>query len=207
VNALKAPCFTVAIAIVFVATGLLTRAGEPRPRTREDLRVLARLDEHTKNSDRSVRNTIPTFLALKGSLGVLRDGEDVEFLSPDELQKGVCAPSLARLIRARYPAAYDDLTDAALERRVVAKHPEYRGVVCWLPAWIPAGPHEIVKYDWPAIAVAARRRLGLGWRLGLTAAFAALTLYLNYSGLVDVVLGNRYRLGQSRTAQSLHKLR
>jgi hypothetical protein len=204
---LKTLCFAVAIAVVFVATGLITRAGEPPPRTREDLRVLARLDEHTKKSDRSIRNTIPAFLALPGSLGVLRDGEDVGFLSPDELQKGLCAASLARLIRARYPGAYDDVADAVLERRVVAKYPEYRKVVCWLPAWIPAEPHEIVKYDWLASGVPARRALDLSWRLGFTAAFAAVALCLNCSGLIDVVSGNRYRLGQSRNARSSNKLR
>jgi hypothetical protein len=193
VNALKALGFAVAIAVVFAATSLVTRAGEPKPRTREDLRVLARLDEHTKNSDRTTRNTIPAFLALRGSLGVLRDEEDIEYLSPDELQKGVCTPSLARLIRARYPGSYDDVADALLERRVIAKHPEYRDVVCWLPAWIPAEPHEIVKYEWSASAVAPRRPLDFGWRIGITAAVAALMLGLNYSGLIELVFAARGR--------------
>jgi len=33
--------------------------------------------------------------------------------------------TLAQRIRAKYPGAYDDMDDAALERSVLAKHPEY----------------------------------------------------------------------------------
>ena len=32
---------------------------------------------------------------------------------------------LAQRIRAKYPGAYDDMDDAALEKAVLAKHPEY----------------------------------------------------------------------------------
>lgn len=34
-------------------------------------------------------------------------------------------PNLAALIRAKYPGAYDDVSDADLEKSVIAKHPEY----------------------------------------------------------------------------------
>ena len=38
-------------------------------------------------------------------------------------------PSLAQLIRDKYPGAYDDLSDADLEKQVVAKYPQYRDLV------------------------------------------------------------------------------
>jgi hypothetical protein len=36
--------------------------------------------------------------------------------------------TLARLVRAKYPGAYDDMTDVQLEDAVLAKYPEYRDV-------------------------------------------------------------------------------
>jgi hypothetical protein len=35
-------------------------------------------------------------------------------------------PSLAQMVRAKYPGAYDDIPDAQLEAQVLAKHPEYQ---------------------------------------------------------------------------------
>lgn len=47
---------------------------------------------------------------------------------------------LAKRIRAKYPGAYDDMDDAALEKAVLAKHPEYADLA--QPEKQPAQPAE-----------------------------------------------------------------
>lgn len=81
---------------------------------------------------------VPTGLVPLSAITSLNDGE---------LRKGFCTPTLTSLIRQRFPGSYDGMADAELEKRVLAKYPEYRGRICDLPAWIGAGPHEIVKYE------------------------------------------------------------
>jgi hypothetical protein len=71
-----------------------------------------------------------------------------------------------------------------LERRVIKTHPEYRQVICWLPTWIGADPHEIVKYDGRSRPAPSGGALTLGWRLGLASGFVFLALNVYYRGVV-----------------------
>ncbi len=105
-------------------------------------------------------------------------------LDEGELRKGFCTPTLTGLIRQRFPGSYDRMGDAELEKRVLAKYPEYRGRICDLPAWIAAGPHEIVKYeavnDRPAIVPA----LPPGVMAGLATFLLAILLLNVYYRLI-----------------------
>lgn len=184
-------CFIAVVALTFVIA-VLFLSGEP-PRTRENIRVLSRLDDYTRNSDPSAANTIPAFLALPGSVGVLaiapapdlassgnsRSARDIKSISETEIQKGFCTRSVHLLVRQQYPGVYDGLSDAELERRVIDRHPEYRDKLCILPAWIDATPHEIVKYELkPRVAVMPRPSVW-PWAALITAvvAVAALNVY------------------------------
>jgi hypothetical protein len=133
-----------ALILVFLSTGTVLSRG--RTTNEENARVLARLDEFTRSRGQSA-NTIPPFLLLPGDLGMEVGPSVIEPLSATELQKGFCTPSVAQLVRYRYPEDYQALADAELERLVVEKHPEYREQVCYLPPWIGAAPHQIVKYE------------------------------------------------------------
>jgi hypothetical protein len=189
--------FIAVVVLVFVIAAMLL-GGKP-PHTRENIRVLWRLDDYTRNSDASAANTIPAFLALPGNVGVLpialapdvassSDGftsaQDIKSISETEIQKGFCTRSVHLLVRQQYPGAYDDLSDAELERRVLDKHPEYRDKLCILPAWIDATPHEIVKYELkPQVAFMPRLAVW-PWAALITAVFAVAALNLYYRLLI-----------------------
>jgi hypothetical protein len=187
-----------AVALVFVITVMLLD-GEP-PRTRENIRVLSRLDDYTRNSEPSAANTIPAFLALPGSVGVLAialapdlvssgnastSAQDIKSISETEMQKGFCTRSVHLLVRQQYPGVYDGLSDAELERRVIDRHPEYRDKLCILPAWIDATPHEIVKYELkPRVAVMPQPSVW-PWAALITGVFAIAALNVYYRLLVS----------------------
>jgi hypothetical protein len=143
--------------------------------TRE-VRILARLDDYTRVQAPSVADTIPGFLQLPGDLGWVPRAPDIPVALRDalpqaavtdegrrdvvafgaitplpeaELRKGFCTPTLATYVRQRFPGSYDAFSDADLEKRVLVKYPEYKERRCELPAWIGAGPHEIVKFESP----------------------------------------------------------
>ncbi len=101
-------------------------------------------------------------------------------LNDAELKKGYCTPTLTGLVRQRFPGSYDTMPDAELEKRVLAKYPEYRGRICDLPAWIGAGPHEIIKYE-PVGRRAALMPMLPPWALAglatLGLAFVSLNVY------------------------------
>jgi hypothetical protein len=63
-------------------------------------------------------------------------------------------PGLAALIRSKYPGAYDDLDDAALEQQVLAKYPEYADLAK------PAPSHEAQGRTWTDTAVDALPMVG-----------------------------------------------
>ena len=156
-----AACLIAAVGLAFGVSALMRTPHNQAPRE-TDIHVLSRLDEHTTNAGSRMRNTIPSFLALPGKLGVLesevapsptRPGDPVttssivKEIKEVELQKGICSPNLPLLVRQQFPGSYDDWPDDKLERTVLKTHPEYRGKLCVLPAWIDVNPHDIVKYE------------------------------------------------------------
>jgi hypothetical protein len=177
-----------AIAAVFVATAASSTA-DPVPAA-GNIRVLARLDEHTRRAD-DAADTIPAFLALPGALGVLSptapEAQTVRDADGTVLRRGFCSPSVARLVRFEYPTHYRGLSDARLERAVLEKHPEYRDRLCALPYELDADPEDVIKYElrprsilgWMAVSV---------WTLGVTAAFAAAVLSLHFRFVVPAFL-------------------
>lgn len=190
--------FVAAGAFVFVATRTFS-SSELRP-TQGNVRVLARLEDYTKSRDQKFGNTIPTFLLLPGKLGVLiaeaapnaepapdlpEPAEDsvpqeaIQPLSESELQKGFCTPNVSRLVRQQYPGAYDDMSDAELQKRVLAKRPEYKDRLCVLPVWIATAPRNIVKYELVPAAFTIRGPVG-PWAVLATAAFAIVALNVYY---------------------------
>jgi hypothetical protein len=141
--------FVAAVAAVGTATVRLTH-GDP-PATREHIQVLARLDDYTRNAGPNARNTIPSFLALRGAVGALRSDaaptETVKSIGEADIRQGFCSRSVARQVRFEYPGYYERWSDARLERAVVQKYPEYRDRVCVLPVRIDAAAADIVKYE------------------------------------------------------------
>ena len=113
--------------------GTLT-APEPQP----SAAVPAPVSTSPPSTPPAGTSEVPTDLVPLSAITALSDGE---------LRKGFCTPTLTGLIRQRFPGSYDGMADAELQKRVLAKYPEYRGRICDLPAWIGAGPHEIVKYE------------------------------------------------------------
>jgi hypothetical protein len=169
---LPAAALIAVLAAVFAVAVILLPDGSSSDAT-GDIRIVSRLDEFTKNVGPAVANSIPGFLGQPGLVGVVPaeppaapdappratrtlTTSDVTAIDEVEVQKGICAPTLPRLVRAQYPGSYDGMSDAQLEKQVLAKRPEYRDRLCVFPVWISAGPHEIVKYE-----VEAARTLGV----------------------------------------------
>ena len=187
------------VAVVLVGAGtvrVLSRGNSAAPQTADTIRVLSRLDDHTRNAGSRVPNAIPSFIALPGKIGVLADSgveapeeeptqrQIVKEIKEGELQKGVCSPSVPLLVRQQYPGAYDDWPDDRLEQTVLKAHPEYRDRLCVLPAWIDARPHDIVKYEprSPSALAALPQSQVLLWSTLVTAAvaFALLNVYCRF---------------------------
>jgi len=130
----------------FVLTVSLLNRGGP-PRIAGNTSSIIRLDDFTRNAQRT-RNTMPAFLALPGELGTLSaDGSAINEIDETDLRNIVCSPRPAMLVRQEFPGYYERIPDDQLERSVLKKHPEYRGRLCSLPAWIDATPHDIIKYQ------------------------------------------------------------
>jgi hypothetical protein len=180
--------------LVYAGTAVLLGRGAP-PLTPENVHVVSRLDDYTNRANPSVPNSIPSFVAQPGSLGILPGavegdldphGRDsplsraVRPLSESELQKGFCSPNVALLVRQQYPGAYDTFSNAELERMVLAKHPEYRDRLCVLPPWIDATPHDIVKYQVKSTAALTLQPGVVVWSLLVSAAFVVGLLNVYY---------------------------
>jgi hypothetical protein len=167
-NRLLLAGFVAALAIVFVATALLMPESAETPQG--TVRVLARLDEYTRQSHPRIQNTLPTFLQHRGQLGALpaesvgsADGEipvvplepearvykttDILPVDEAELKKGFCTATLPQLVRQQFPGSYDSLTDEELEKTLLETRPEYKDKVCVFPIWVTTDPHDIVKYE------------------------------------------------------------
>lgn len=71
-------------------------------------------------------------------------------------------PQLAALIRAKFPGAYDDLDDAALEKSVLAKHPEYQDLATPEPPKAVDAPQAETGRDGRAVLGDAVMNFGRG---------------------------------------------
>jgi hypothetical protein len=108
-----------AIAVCVLTVWMLNR-GE-LPRIPENTSSILRLDEFTRHSDRTVRNTTPAFLELPGAVGALSaDGRAIHDIDENELRNVVCAPTLAVLVRQEFPGYYERIPDEQLEHSVLA---------------------------------------------------------------------------------------
>jgi hypothetical protein len=180
---LKAVVAVGAVTACALTVWLLNR-GE-LPRIPKNTSSILRLDDFTRHSDRTVRNTMPAFLALPGDVGTLSaDGTAIRDVDQNELRNVVCAPTLAVLIRQEFPGYYERIPDNQLERSVLEKHPEYRDKLCALPAWMDATPHNIVKYRLKPLP--PLRASVVLWSVFAMAAFAIVVLNIYYRLLVPI---------------------
>jgi hypothetical protein len=172
-----------AIAVCALTVWMLNRGELPRiPRNTSSI---LRLDEFTRRSDRTVRNTTPAFLELPGSVGALSaDGMAIRHIDENELRNVVCAPTLAVLVRQEFPGYYERIPDEQLEQSVLAKHPEYRDKFCAMPAWMDATPHDIIKYQMKPLP--PLRASVVLWSMFLMAAFVVVVLNMYYRLLVPL---------------------
>jgi hypothetical protein len=175
-----------AITVCALTVWILNR-GE-LPRIPKNTSSILRLDEFTRHSDRSLRNTMPAFLAMPGDLGVLSaDGAAIKDIDENELRNVVCAPTLAVLVRQEFPGYYERIPDNRLEHAVLEKHPEYRGKLCALPAWMDAAPHDIIKYQLKPLP--PLRASVVLWSMFVVSAFVVVVLNVYYRLLVPLAAG------------------
>jgi hypothetical protein len=135
-------------AIVVCSLTIWTLNRGELPRIPLNTKAMLRLDDFTRNANRTTRSTMPAFLALPGDLGVLStDGSAINEIDENQLRNVFCTSSLAVLVRQEFPGYYERIPDDQLERAVLKKHPEYRDRLCALPAWLDGTPHDIIKYQ------------------------------------------------------------
>jgi hypothetical protein len=196
--------FVAALAVVFVATAMLMPGAAEAPQG--TVRVLARLDEYTRQSNPRITNTLTTFLLHRGQLGALPaqsvaspDGEipvvpleletrvykssEIVPIDEAELKKGFCTATLTQLVRQQFPGSYDSLSDEELENTLLENRPEYKDKVCVFPVWVTTDPHNIIKYEVvPDGPLAVKRmrwlRAGLMTALAGVVGFVALRRFL-----------------------------
>jgi hypothetical protein len=184
----------IALALLFLILvggagyGVVTYTHLPLPPTRENVVIVATLEGHTKNSGAAVRNAIPGFIALPGTLAALEPTMTAKDLltplSETDLEKGFCSASLAKQIRYEFPGFYENWSDARLERVALEKYPEFQDRLCVLPSQLGVSPDDVVKYR-------LRARTMMEWTILwsrtaiVTALFAMVLLNLYYRLLVD----------------------
>jgi hypothetical protein len=156
-------------------------------RTRENVEVVARLEEFTRDAGPKASNTIPAFLELNGTLGSLSaqgaDDDAIGGVNQAELERGLCSLNLARQIRHQYPGYYERWSDARLERVVLQKYPQYRDRICVVSIRVDAVAADIVKYELKTRSLAGRAGLWL-LAMGATGLFALGLLNAYYRGVV-----------------------
>jgi hypothetical protein len=131
---------------------------------------------------------MPAFLALPGDVGALSaDGAAIKDIDENELKHVVCAPTLAALVRQEFPGFYERIPDNRLEQAVLEKHPDYRGRLCALPAWMDATPHDIIKYQLKPLP--PLRASVVLWSMLFVAAFVVVVLNAYYRLLVPGAAG------------------
>lgn len=173
------PSVALAVCLVAIFLTTLREASGPLPTTAQVV-VHAHLDTFTRSRNPETTNSIPEFVALPGQLGWTAEGTRINPIDGQELMKGFCAPRLATVIRQRFPGVYDELSDAELERRVLEKDPTSEEDLCVLPAWIPAAPSEIIKYDVESLGIAANRRWAVLRALLLSGLFGLVSTNIYY---------------------------
>jgi len=175
-----------AITVCVLTVWMLNR-GE-LPRIPKNTSSILRLDEFTRHSDRTVRNTMPAFLELPGAVGALSaDGTAIHDIDENELRNVVCAPTLAVLVRQEFPGYYERIPDEQLEQSVLAKHPEYRDKFCAMPAWMDGTPHDIIKYQMKPLP--PLRASVVLWSMSFVAAFVVVVFNMYYRLLVPLAAG------------------
>jgi hypothetical protein len=153
------------------------------PRIPKNTSSILRLDDFTRNADRSVRNTMPAFLELPGEVGALSaDGSAIHEIDENALRNVMCASSLAALVRQEFPGYYERIPDEELERSVLEKHPDYRDRLCAMPAWMDVTPHDIIKYRLKPVS--PFRMSVVLWSMASMAGFVVVVLNIYYRLLV-----------------------
>jgi hypothetical protein len=178
---------------------MLNRDGLPR--IAENTSSIIRLDDFTRKANRTARNTMPAFLGLPGDVGTLSgDGSTISEFDQNALRNVVCAPTVAVLVRQEFPGYYERIPDDQLERSVLKKHPDYRGRLCALPAWIDATPHDIIKYRMKPMP--ALRMSVVLWSMASMSAFVVAVLNIYYRLVVPAAAGRKVirRYPRSTTA-------
>jgi len=163
---------------VATAAAMVSATHIPPPPTRDNVRVMATLEDYTRNAAPGAGNTIPAFLSSAGTLAIVRptmaSTDLVQPVDLAELGRGFCSPDVAAQVRHEYPGYYEDWTDERLEASFLEKYPEFAERLCVLPTWLGAGPSEIVKYELLPRSLAGHVALWL--RTLLVAALAAIAL-------------------------------
>jgi hypothetical protein len=184
----------IALALLFLILvggagyGVVTYTHLPLPPTRENVEIVATLEDHTKNAGAAVRNAIPGFIALPGTLAAFEPTMTAKDLLPPlsetDLEKGFCSASLAKQIRYEFPGFYENWPDDRLERVALEKYPEFQDRLCVLPSQLGVSPDDVVKYH-------LRARTTMEWTILwsrtaiITGLFAMVLLNLYYRLLVD----------------------
>jgi hypothetical protein len=143
--------------VVFVAMvagagyGVVRFTHTPLQPTRENVVIVSTLEDHTRNAEGVRGNTIPEFLALPGTVGLVEPtmtaSDLLKSVSEEDLSKGFCSPKLARQIRYEFPGFYESWPDDKLERVVLEKYPEFQDRMCILPSQLGISPDDVVKYQ------------------------------------------------------------
>lgn len=130
--------------------GVVQFTHTPLQPTRENVVIVSTLEDHTRHADGIRGNTIPAFLELPGTVGLVEPtmtpGDLLKHLSDEDLGKGFCSPKLARQIRYEFPGFYEGWPDDKLERMVLEKYPEFEDRLCILPSQLGLSPDDVVKY-------------------------------------------------------------
>ena len=170
--------------------GVATYTHLPLPPTRENVEIVATLEDHTKTAGAAVRNAIPGFIALPGTLAAFEPTMTAKDLltplSETDFEKGFCSASLAKQIRYEFPGFYETWPDDRLERVALEKYPEFQDRLCVLPSQLGVSPDDVVKYR-------LRARTMMEWTILwsrtaiITGLFAMVLLNLYYRLLVDTL--------------------
>jgi hypothetical protein len=171
----------ISVAAVAVALVLFTHT-DPLP-IRDNIQILTALESFTRQAQPDSSNTIPSFLASAGRLGVLpgtgAPRDPVRSIQESDLQQGLCSQSVARQVRHEYPGFYDKWPDDKLEHEFLQKYPQYADRVCVLSVRFDATASDIIKYELKPRSLLAHAFIWLR-TLTLTAMFALVCLNAYY---------------------------
>lgn len=182
----------ISVAAVAVALVLFTHT-EPLP-IRDNVQILTTLERFTRQPQPDSGNTIPSFLASGGRLGVLpatgEPRDPVRSIQESDLQQGFCSQSVARQVRHEYPGFYEKWPDDKLEHEFLQKYPQYADRVCVLSVRFDATASDIIKYELKPRSLLAHVFLWLR-TLTLTAMFALVCLNVYYRLFIARIVSPR----------------